>query len=121
MSARAFEGFRGEERGGELVTRESLSPYIGPRIPREVERVTIPARISTPHAERPGYFGIQLRIVWDAATGKLPSLRGQLIDLLKEDDFLPLLPAFCLGRCLGKFPQTAQLITCYPNPTESTA
>ena len=30
-------------RSVDLVTRESLSPYIGPHILREVERVAIPA------------------------------------------------------------------------------
>ena len=39
-------------RSVDLVTRESLSPYIGPHILREVERVAIPACVSASHAGR---------------------------------------------------------------------
>mgnify|MGYP001377386538 CR=1 FL=1 len=37
-----------------------------------------------------GYFGVDYRIVWDAATTKLPELRNQLLRLLETGGFLSL-------------------------------
>jgi predicted nucleotidyltransferase len=38
------------DRKVELVTRQSLSPYIGPHILKTVEYVPITGRVSTPHS-----------------------------------------------------------------------
>lgn len=50
----------------ELVTRESLSPYIGPHILAEIEYVA-------------------LDIVWDVIANKVPTLKIQIEEIIRQE------------------------------------
>ena len=52
------------QRRIELVTVESLSPYLGPYILREVEYAA----------------------VWDVVENKIPSLREEVLEIIKQED-----------------------------------
>ena len=64
---------------GEAISR--LSPELRERHPEVPWRQIIAARHRIVHA----YFDLDWQILWDAATGDIPGLRRQVLDILKGE------------------------------------
>ena len=82
----------------DLLTIESLSPYIGQRILNEVEYVSIKWRVIQAYfwwncffriGMRDklihGYFSVDYEIVWDVAKNIIPEFKNQLIKIMDTE------------------------------------